>query len=93
MDRIILSSGKMQLGDCQVDMHIYYNFGDGVRPHYSFDINPQVRDEHQLTFHIGETMMAFSLENLISQMEVYKSEFHHIVELRDNDMFEKLHID
>ncbi len=83
----------MQLGDCQVDMHIYYNYGGGVRPHYSFDINPQVRDEHQPTFHIGETMMAFTLEDLMAHMELYQRDFRHIVEQRDNGMFDKLHID
>lgn len=85
MARIILFEGKVTLGDRLVDFRIYKDNED-VLP-YSFDVDPEVRDESQTGFHRGETQRADDLERLFSRFKLFKSEFIKIVEERKNENF------
>ena len=79
MNKKVLFEGKVTLGDRVVDFRIYKNEGEDIKTHYSFETNPQVRNEDQLDFHLGETTCAISRFS-----DTYQKEFTTIVEERPN---------
>ena len=88
MNKKVLFEGKVTLGDRVVDFRIYKNEGEDIKTHYSFETNPQVRNEDQLDFHLGETTRAMTLEDLLSRFsDTYQKEFTTIVEERPNHNF------
>ena len=87
MKRTIIFEAEVKLGDKKVDFRIYKVEGDDVITHYEFDFNPQVRDIKQNGFHVGESMMGTTLDELLFRFQNYKKEFTHIVEERNNSNF------
>ena len=84
MNKKVLFEGKVTLGDRVVDFRIYKNEEDDII-YYSFETNPQVRNEDQSAFHVGETTRAKTLEHLLSRFsDTYQKEFTTIVEERPN---------
>ena len=86
MERYILFEGKVLLAGQLVDFRIYKNV-DADFTYYSYDVNPEVRDETQADFHNGEIKRAKDLETLLSRFNMFKSEFTHIVDKRENESF------
>lgn len=86
MEKKILFEGKVQLAEQLVDFCIYKNV-DADLTYYSYDVNPEVRDETQADFHNGEIKRAKDLETLLSRFNMFKSEFTHIVDKRENESF------
>ena len=87
MKRTILFEGKVTLANQLVDFRIYKNEGDSIITHYSFDVNPEVKDVKQADFHNGETKRAEDLEHLLSRFRIFQSEFTQIVDTRENTCF------
>ena len=86
MKKSILFEGKVQLGGQLVDFRIYKNEDEDII-YYSYDVNPEVRDENQMDFHNGETKRAIDLETLLFRFNMFQKEFTKIVEQRDNKSF------
>ena len=86
MEKHILFEGKVQLAKQLVDFRIYKNV-DEDNVYYSYDVNPEVRDETQMGFHNGETKRANDLETLLFRFDIFQKEFTNIVEKRKNMCF------
>lgn len=86
MEKHILFEGKVQLADELVDFRIYKNVDDD-NIYYSYDVNPEVRDENQADFHNGEIKRAKDLETLLSRFSMFQNEFTKIIEQRENPSF------
>ncbi len=87
MDRTIIFEGKVTLANQLVDFRIYKNTGVDIIDHYSFEINPEVRDASQADFHRGEIQRAETIEKLFSRFKMFQLEFTNIVEQRENTEF------
>lgn len=87
MAKTILFEGKVMLGDKLVDFRIYKNEDKDIMTLYSFEINPEVRDEKQIGYHTGTIQRATTLERLFSQFREFQSEFKKIIESRLNENF------
>ena len=85
MNRDILFEGKVTLGDRLVDFRIYKNNEDPS--YYSFEVNPEVRDEMQAGFYRGGIQRSDDLEGLLSHLNLFKREFTTIIEERENTDF------
>lgn len=86
MEKIILFEGKVQLAGQLVDFRIYKNEDEDI-VYYSYDVNPEVRDETQADYHNGEIKRAKDLETLLSRFNMFQKEFTKIVDHRDNKSF------
>lgn len=86
MKRHILFEGKVLLAGQLVDFRIYKN-EDADMTYYSYDVNPEVRDETQADYHNGEIKRAKDLETLLSRFNMFQKEFTKIVEQRYNESF------
>ena len=87
MNRQILFEGKVTLGDQLVDFRIYKNMEEDIITHYSFEINPEVRDVNQAGFHNGDTQRGEDLEGLLFRFRQFQGEFSKIVETRKNENY------
>lgn len=88
MKKNVIFEGKVFLGDQEVDFRIYKVDGDKNMPtHFEYGFNPQVKDEHQVCFHLGESLRDKDLENLLYKFKNYKNEFTHVVEKQINPNF------
>lgn len=86
MEKRILFEGKVLLAEELVDFRIYKNVEEDLI-YYSYDVNPEVRDETQMNFHNGETKRAKDLETLLFRVSMFQKEFTKIVEQRVNMSF------
>ena len=86
MEKQILFEGKVLLAGELVDFRIYKNVDEDC-VYYSYDVNPEVRDETQADFHNGETKRAKDLETLPSRLKIFQNEFTKIIEQRENPSF------
>ena len=86
MEKQILFEGKVLLAGELVDFRIYKNVDEDC-VYYSYDVNPEVRDETQADFHNGETKRAKDLETLHSKFKIFQNEFTKIIEQRENPSF------
>lgn len=86
MEKQILFEGKVLLAGELVDFRIYKNVDEDC-VYYSYDVNPEVRDETQADFHNGETKRAKDLETLLSRFKIFQNEFTKIIEQRENPSF------
>ena len=86
MEKKILFEGKVQLAGQLVDFRIYKNV-DANLTYYSYDVNPEVRDETQADYHNGEIKRAKDLETLLSRFNMFKNEFSKIVDQRINENY------
>ncbi len=86
MEKRILFEGKVLLVGELVDFRIYKNVEEDMI-YYSYDVNPEVRDETQMNFHNGETKRAKDLETLLFRVSMFQKEFTKIVEQRVNMSF------
>lgn len=86
MEKQILFEGKVQLAGQLVDFRIYKNV-DANLTYYSYDVNPEVRDETQADYHNGEIKRAKDLETLLSRFNMFKNEFSKIVDQRINENY------
>ena len=86
MEKKILFEGKVLLAGQLVDFRIYKN-ADADFTYYSYDVNPEVRDETQADFHNGEIKRAKDLETLLFRFNMFQKEFSKIVEQRENESF------
>lgn len=88
MKKTIIFEGKVTLADKLVDFRIYKNEEEDILTYYSFETDPEMRDEKQMDFHRGETLSAKTLENLLFRFStMYQKEFTKIVEARINPNF------
>lgn len=83
MKKSILFEGKVVIAGQVVDFRIY-KIEDGGMTYYTYDINPELRDEHQMDFSNGESKMEHDLESLLFRFGIFKGGFSHIVETRPN---------
>lgn len=86
MEKHILFEGKVLLAGELVDFRIYKNVDEDC-VYYSYDVNPEVRDETQIGFHNGATKRAHDLEELLFRFNIFQKEFTNIVERRENENF------
>lgn len=86
MKKQIIFEGKVRLAEELVDFRIYKNV-DEEYEYYSYDVNPEVRDESQIDFHNGETKRAHDLKELLFRFNIFQKEFTKIVEQRKNKNF------
>lgn len=86
MEKHILFEGKVLLARELVDFRIYKNVDEDYT-YYSYDVNPEVRDEKQVDFHNGETKRGEDLETLLFKFKIFQNEFSKIVDRRKNDNF------
>ena len=86
MEKHILFDGKVQLAGELVDFRIYKNVDEG-NEYYSYDVNPEVRDETQADFHNGETKRAKDLDTLLFRFNIFRKEFTKIVDWHKNENF------
>lgn len=86
MKKQILFEGKVQLAEQLVDFRIYKNVDEDC-VYYSYDVNPEVRDETQADFHNGETKRAKDLDTLLFRFNIFRKEFTKIVDWRKNENF------
>lgn len=86
MEKQILFEGKVLLAGELVDFRIYKNVDEDC-VYYSYDVNPEVKDETQADFHNGEIKRAKDLETLLFRFNMFQNEFTNIVERRENENF------
>lgn len=86
MEKHIIFDGKVQLAEQLVDFRIYKIIDEG-NVYYSYDVNPEVRDETQADYHNGEIKRAKDLETLLSRFNMFKNEFSKIVNQRINENY------
>lgn len=86
MEKKILFEGKVQLAGLLVDFRIYKNEDTDIT-YYSYDVNPEVRDETQADYHNGEIKRAKDLETLLFRFNIFQKEFSNIVAHRENESF------
>lgn len=86
MEKKVLFEGKVLLAGELVDFRIYKNVDEDYT-YYSYDVNPEVRDEKQADFHNGETKRGEDLETLLFKFKIFQNEFSKIVGRRKNDNF------
>ena len=87
MKKQIVFEGKVTIASQLVDFRIYNNTGADIVPHYSFEINPEVRDASQVDFYRGAIQRAEKLKDLLFQFHNYQGMFSTIVEMRFNTNF------
>ena len=87
MNRQILFEGKVTLADQLVNFRIYKNEGDEIVTHYSFEINPEVKDANRTGYHTGDIQRTTSLEQLLSQFRQFQSEIKNVGDMRFNKLF------
>lgn len=83
MKKQILFEGKVLLAGQLVDFRIYKNEDEDI-VYYSYDVNPEVRDENQMDFHNGEIKRAKDLETLLFRFNMFQNEFAKIDNRRIN---------
>lgn len=86
MEKQILFEGKVQLAGEWVDFRIYKNVDEDC-VYYSYDVNPEVKDETQADFHNGEIKRAKDLETLLFRYNMFQKEFTRIAARRKNENF------
>lgn len=86
MEKHIIFEGKVQLAEQLVDFRIYKIIDEG-NVYYSYDVNPEVRDETQADFHNGETKRAKDIETLLCRFNMFQKEFSKIADFRKNKNF------
>lgn len=86
MEKQILFEGKVLLAGELVDFRIYKNMDEDC-VYYSYDVNPEVRDETQADFHNGETKRAKDIETLLCRFNMFQKEFSKIADFRKNKNF------
>lgn len=83
MEKHILFEGKVLLAGESVDFRIYKNVDEDC-VYYSYDVNPEVKDETQADFHNGEIKRAKDLETLLFRFSMFQHEFTKIDNRRIN---------
>ncbi len=87
MVRTILFEGKVTIAGQLVDFRIYKNKGEDVKEHYSFEINPEVKDASQATFYHGDIQNADNLDDLLFRFNQFQGMFSKIVDMRFNNNY------
>ena len=83
MKKTILFEGKVVIAGQVVDFRIY-KIEDGGMIYYTYDIDPELRDESQIDFPNGGSKMAHDLESLLLRFRIFKGGFKQIVATRPN---------
>ena len=87
MTRTILFEGKVTIAGQLVDFRIYKNQGSEIIPHYSFEINPEIKDVDQIDYYRGGIQMAEDLESLFAHFEEFRGLIKQIDTTRINTLF------
>ena len=87
MARTILFEGKVTLANQLVDFRIYKNQDVNIKDHYSFEVNPEVKDVSQVSFYNGGIQLAGDLESLLFQFKQFQKLFTQIDAMRFNTNF------